>query len=52
VEDPELKAEADKQGLAIEPIFAEEAEDIIQRLYRLPPELIERTRKIIRVSGT
>jgi tripartite-type tricarboxylate transporter receptor subunit TctC len=52
VEAPELKAEADKQGLAIEPIFAEEAEDIIQRLYRLPPELIERTRKIIRVSGS
>ena len=52
LEDPELKHEAEKQGLAIEPILAEEAEAIIQRLYRLPPELIERTRKIIRVSGT
>ena len=52
MDDPELKAEADKQGLAIEPILAAEAEAIVQRLYRLPPELIERTRKIIRVSGT
>lgn len=52
LEDPELKAEAEKQGLAIEPILTEEAEAIIQRLYRLPPDLIERTRKIIRVSGT
>jgi len=52
VNDPELKAEADKQGLAIEPILSDEAEAIVQRLYRLPPELIERTRKIIRVSGS
>jgi tripartite-type tricarboxylate transporter receptor subunit TctC len=51
VEGPELKAEADKQGLAIEPIFSDEAEAIVQRLYKLPPELIERTRKIIKVGG-
>ena len=52
LQDPERKAEADRQGLAIEPILADEAEAVMQRLYRLPAELIERTRKIIRVSGS
>jgi tripartite-type tricarboxylate transporter receptor subunit TctC len=51
MQDPEMKAEADKQSVAIEPILAEEAEAIMQRLYKLPPELIERTRKIIRVGS-
>jgi hypothetical protein len=46
--DPELLAEAEKQGLAIEPIWADEAEAMVQRLYHLPAELIERTRRIIR----
>jgi tripartite-type tricarboxylate transporter receptor subunit TctC len=52
LDDPELKAEADKQGLVIDPILGEEAEDIIEGLYALPPELIERTRKIIKVSAS
>jgi tripartite-type tricarboxylate transporter receptor subunit TctC len=46
--DPELLAEADKQGLSIEPIFADETEAIIRRIYALPPELIERARRMIR----
>jgi tripartite-type tricarboxylate transporter receptor subunit TctC len=48
LKDPELLAEADKQGLTIEPTFAEEAEAIIRRLYALPPQLIARAREIIK----
>jgi hypothetical protein len=45
-------AEAEKQGLAIEPIWADEAEAMVQRLYQLPAALIERTRRIIKVSAS
>jgi tripartite-type tricarboxylate transporter receptor subunit TctC len=50
VEDPELRADAEKQRLAIDPIFGEEAQGIIRRLYRSPPEVIERMRKIVQFS--
>jgi tripartite-type tricarboxylate transporter receptor subunit TctC len=49
VEDPELRAEAAAQRLAIDPIYGEEAEQIVRQIYQSPPELVERARKIIRV---
>jgi hypothetical protein len=51
VEDPALRAEADKQRLAINPIFGEEAQKTIERLYQTPPAIVERTRQIVRVNG-
>jgi len=50
VEDPELRAEAEKQKLAIDPTWGEEAEAVIRRLYATPPGVIERTRKIVAVT--
>jgi tripartite-type tricarboxylate transporter receptor subunit TctC len=50
IEDPELRADADKQRLAIDPTFGEEAQNVIGRLYRSPPEVIERMRKIVQFS--
>jgi tripartite-type tricarboxylate transporter receptor subunit TctC len=50
IEDPELQADAEKQRLAIDPTFGEEAQDIIGRLYRSPPEVIERMRRIVQIS--
>ena len=37
-------------SLAIDPTFGEEAQDIIRRLYRSPPEVVERMRKIVQLS--
>jgi hypothetical protein len=36
--------------LAIDPIYGEEAQDVIARLYRSPPEILERTRRIVKFS--
>jgi hypothetical protein len=47
VEDPELRAEADKLKLAIDPMWGEEAHEVVTRLYRAPPQVVERTRKIV-----
>jgi tripartite-type tricarboxylate transporter receptor subunit TctC len=51
IEDPELRADARTLSLPIDPIYGEEAQVIIQRLYRSPPEVVERTRKIVQFSG-
>jgi hypothetical protein len=50
IEDPELRADAQTLSLPIDPIYGEEAQVIIQRLYRSPPEVVERTRKIVQFS--
>lgn len=50
VEDPELIAEAQKTRLAIDPIWGEEAQEIIESAYRTDPAVIERIRKIIKLS--
>ncbi len=50
IEDPELRADAERQRLAIDPTLGEEAQDIIRRLYRSPPEVVERMRKIVQFS--
>lgn len=51
IEDPDLRAEADRLRLAINPIFGREAEEIVAKLYATPAAIIERTRAIVRVSG-
>jgi tripartite-type tricarboxylate transporter receptor subunit TctC len=51
IEDPELLAEAAQQRLAIDPIFGDEAEQIIRQIYQSPPELVEKARMIVRVPG-
>lgn len=50
IEDPELRADADKLRLAIDPTFGADAQAIIERLYRSPPEVVERMRKIVQFS--
>ena len=51
VEDPELRAEAQKLRLAIDPMWGEEAHEVIRRLYRTPPAVLERARNIVRVNA-
>lgn len=50
VEDPELRAEAQKLRLAIDPMWGEEAHALIRDLYQTPPQVVERTRSIVRVT--
>ncbi|MDO9441862.1 MAG: tripartite tricarboxylate transporter substrate-binding protein [Beijerinckiaceae bacterium] len=50
IEDPDLRAEAAQQRLAIDPIWGEEAQEIITRVYRADPALVKRTRDIVRVA--
>jgi tripartite-type tricarboxylate transporter receptor subunit TctC len=50
VEDPELRADAETQRLAIDPIYGEEAQVVIRRLYGSPPGIVERMRKIVQLS--
>ena len=51
VEDPEFRADAEKQKLAIDPTWGDAAETIIQRLSRTPPNVVERTRAIVALPG-
>jgi len=51
VEDPELKADAEKQRLALDPTSGEEAERVIKALYATPVAVVERTRRIVAVAG-
>jgi tripartite-type tricarboxylate transporter receptor subunit TctC len=50
VEDPELLAEAKKSRLAIDPIWGEQAQEMIAAAYKVEPAVIERIRKIIRLN--
>jgi tripartite-type tricarboxylate transporter receptor subunit TctC len=50
VEDPELRAEAAKLKLAIDPTWGAEAEDVIKRLYATPKAVIDRARRIVAVT--
>ena len=45
VEDPELKADAEKQRLALDPTWGDEAERVIKALYATPAGVVERTRR-------
>jgi len=51
IDDPGLRAEAATQKLAIHPTYGADAQTIIEQMYRVPPALLERTRKIVRVSS-
>jgi len=50
IEDPELRAEAEKLRLAIDPTFGEEAQAVIERLYASPTDVVERMRRIVQFS--
>jgi tripartite-type tricarboxylate transporter receptor subunit TctC len=50
VEDPELRSDAERQKLAIDPTWGDAAEQVIRRLYATPQHVVERTRKIVAVA--
>ena len=50
VEDPELVAEAAKLRLAIDPIWGEQAQEMIASAYKTDPAVLERVRKIIKLT--
>jgi tripartite-type tricarboxylate transporter receptor subunit TctC len=47
VDDPDFRADAARQKLAIDPTWGEAAEAIIRRLYQTPVNVVERTRAIV-----
>jgi tripartite-type tricarboxylate transporter receptor subunit TctC len=51
IEDPELKADAEKQRLALDPTWGEDADRVIKALYATPVGVVERARKIVAVAG-
>src|SRR5262249_20789 len=51
VEDPELKADAEKQRLALDPTPGDEAERVIKALYATPASVVERMRRIVAVPS-
>lgn len=52
MEDKDLQDEAKKTRLALDPMWGDEAQELIERLYQTPKDVLERTRKIVRVSKT
>ncbi|HLH98527.1 MAG TPA: tripartite tricarboxylate transporter substrate-binding protein [Xanthobacteraceae bacterium] len=50
IEDPELRADAERQRLAIDPVYGAEAQVIIGRLYGSPAEVVERLRRIVQFT--
>ena len=50
LQDPELLADAQKSGLPVQPILAQEAEDLLRRLYQYPPKIVQRTRHLVRAQ--
>jgi hypothetical protein len=51
MDDPDLRAEAAAQKLHIQPTYGEEAQKLIGQMYQVSPALLERTRKIVRVTS-
>jgi tripartite-type tricarboxylate transporter receptor subunit TctC len=47
MKDPELIAEAAKQGLEIDPVSGEEMQTLVDRLHTAAPEVIELVKKIV-----
>jgi hypothetical protein len=45
--DPDLLAEAQKQGLEVEPVGGEEMQSLVERLYATPPEVVELVKRIV-----
>jgi tripartite-type tricarboxylate transporter receptor subunit TctC len=50
VADPDFLKEAALQRLAIDPMNGNDAEELINRLYRTPAPVIDRLRKIVQVA--
>ena len=50
LEDPELIAEAEKSRLAIDPIWGEEAQEMLARVYTMDKAVIDRIRGIIKLA--
>ena len=48
--DPALLEEAAKSRLAIDPIFGEEAQALIAKIYKSSPQLVLRARKVVKFS--
>jgi hypothetical protein len=48
--DPALLEEAARMRLAIDPIFGEEAQALIAKIYQSSPELVQRARNIVKIS--
>jgi tripartite-type tricarboxylate transporter receptor subunit TctC len=46
MKDPDLLAEAAKQGLDIDPVGGVEIDALVQRLYATPPDVLELVRRI------
>jgi tripartite-type tricarboxylate transporter receptor subunit TctC len=46
MKDPELLAEASKQGLDVDPVSGAEIAELVSRLYRTPPDVLELVRRI------
>ena len=44
--DPDLRAEAAKQGLDVDPVYSEEMTTLVKRLYETPPDVLELVRRI------
>ena len=44
--DPELVAEASRQGLEVDPVSGAEMQQLVDRLYATPPEVVDLVRKI------
>ncbi|HEY8578546.1 MAG TPA: hypothetical protein VIL72_01570 [Beijerinckiaceae bacterium] len=45
--DPQLKAEAEKQKLDVEPVLGEDLQTLVAKVYASPPAIIARTKKAI-----
>ncbi|HEY4136173.1 MAG TPA: tripartite tricarboxylate transporter substrate-binding protein [Alphaproteobacteria bacterium] len=48
--DKDLLAEAEKQKYAISPVFGEEAQEIVQRIYTTSGETVENTRALLKAA--
>ena len=46
MKDPELKAEADKLKLEVDPVSGTEMQELVDQLYASPPDVIELVKKI------
>jgi tripartite-type tricarboxylate transporter receptor subunit TctC len=47
MKDPELLAEAAKQGLEIDPVSGQEMQELVDRLHTAAPEVVELVKKIV-----
>jgi tripartite-type tricarboxylate transporter receptor subunit TctC len=48
VSDPEYIADSEKARIEVNPVPGEKVQDLVDRLYKAPPEIAERARQIIK----